>query len=172
MVQLEVNNSRIFYYYYLCGYKKLKLKIKIIKKVDPNANPCGTLLEAAKHQREMLTGLVVTSRVTHATPAAFSAHVTDRNDETNIALQQIGENPLGRTVDLLFGGGSCQFLPECREDGRNLLNEAKEKYNWTTVLYHDRQGFDNLKAEPGVLPAISVFSADVSILNIFFKKTF
>jgi alkaline phosphatase len=139
--------------------------------VDPNANPCGTLLEAAKHQREMLTGLVVTSRVTHATPAAFSAHVTDRNDETNIALQQIGENPLGRTVDLLFGGGSCQFLPECREDGRNLLNEAKEKYNWTTVLYHDRQGFDDLKAEPGVLPAISVFSADVSILNIFFKKT-
>ncbi|KAJ1651299.1 vacuolar alkaline phosphatase, partial [Coemansia sp. RSA 25] len=36
--------------------------------------PCGTVLEAAKLQRGMLTGLVATSRITHATPASFSAH--------------------------------------------------------------------------------------------------
>ncbi|KAG0280621.1 hypothetical protein BGZ97_009365, partial [Linnemannia gamsii] len=42
--------------------------------VDPTGNPCGTILEAAK-DLGMLTGVVVTSRITHATPAAFSAHV-------------------------------------------------------------------------------------------------
>jgi hypothetical protein len=34
---------------------------------------CGTVLEAAK-RKGMATGLVATSRITHATPASFSAH--------------------------------------------------------------------------------------------------
>ncbi|KAI9012702.1 alkaline-phosphatase-like protein [Phycomyces nitens] len=97
--------------------------------VDPNGNPCATILEAAK-QQGMKTGLVVTSRITHATPASFSAHVKDRDDENRIAEQQIGDSPLGRSVDLMMGGGYCHFLPKskggCRGDNRNLLEEAKE----------------------------------------------
>ena len=41
---------------------------------------CGTILEAAA-EIGLLTGLVVTSRITHATPASFSAHVLGRDDE-------------------------------------------------------------------------------------------
>ncbi|CAG8529187.1 15898_t:CDS:2 [Acaulospora colombiana] len=98
--------------------------------VNPEGSPCGTILEAAK-EIGMVTGLVVTSRITHATPASFSAHVVSRNLEYNIATQQIGDYPLGRNVDLMFGGGRCYFLPNssegsCRPDTRDVLSEAKK----------------------------------------------
>ncbi|CAO3646720.1 unnamed protein product [Cunninghamella blakesleeana] len=145
-----------------CGLKTYNRGIG----VDPKGNPCGTILESAKHQQQMKTGLVATSRITHATPASFSSHIKDRDNEDGIALQQIGENPLGRSLDLMFGGGYCHFLPKsnrpfgCRKDERDLLKEAKEKYNWKTVLYNDRQGWDQLSTNASdILPAISLFSS-------------
>ncbi|KAI8080743.1 alkaline-phosphatase-like protein [Gilbertella persicaria] len=133
--------------------------------VGPKKNPCGTVLESAKHSKNMLTGLVATSRITHATPASFSAHVQDRDNENAIAKQQIGDNPLGRSVDLMFGGGYCHFLPKtekggCRFDGRYLLEEAKSTYNWTTVIHNDKKMFDEIPIDAHVLPAISLFSSD------------
>lgn len=50
-----------------------------------------------------MTGLVVTTRITDATPAAFSSHVDQRFQEDMIAEQQLGEYPLGRMVDLIIG---------------------------------------------------------------------
>ena len=113
----------------------------------------------------MLTGLVATSRITHATPASFSAHVENRDNENAIAKQQVGDNPLGRSLDLMFGGGYCHFLPKtekhgCRFDGRHLFNEAKSTYNWTTVLYGDKQAYDQLPEDRSILPVISLFSPD------------
>ncbi|KAJ2756302.1 vacuolar alkaline phosphatase [Coemansia pectinata] len=93
--------------------------------------PCGTVLEAAKLQRGMYTGLVATSRITHATPASFSAHVTHRDMEDLIAEYQIGNYSLGPVVDLMFGGGRCHFMPNthanvsCRMDARDLWSEAQ-----------------------------------------------
>jgi alkaline phosphatase len=118
----------------------------------------------------MLTGLVATSRITHATPASFSAHVVDREREEKIAIQQVGDNPLGRSVDLMFGGGYCYFLPKsdkrsCRSDQRNLLDEAKARYDWTTVIYNNRTLFDAMPTDSTVLPAMSLFSFDVSKCN-------
>ncbi|KAI9321349.1 alkaline-phosphatase-like protein [Dichotomocladium elegans] len=105
--------------------------------VDPGRNPCATVLESAKHHRNKLTGLVATSRITHATPAAFSAHTVHRDKENDIAVQQIGDYPLGRSVDLMFGGGSCHFLPKhdrrsCRKDSRDLFSEASNAFGWKT----------------------------------------
>ncbi|KAL7331534.1 vacuolar alkaline phosphatase [Mucor circinelloides] len=133
--------------------------------VGPKKNPCGTVLESAKHAQGMLTGLVATSRITHATPASFSAHVQDRDNENAIARQQIGDNPLGRSVDLMFGGGYCHFLPKsekggCRSDSRHLLDEAAAKYNWTTVMYNSKEAFEALPSDESILPAISLFSSD------------
>jgi alkaline phosphatase len=65
------------------------------------------------------TGIVTTTRVTHATPAAFTAHVPDRNSEYEIAKQQI----LTTKPDLIFGGGKRFF--QNRPDNLNLLTEAK-----------------------------------------------
>ena len=51
-----------------------------------------------------LTGMVVTAKVTDATPACFASHVVNRAYENAIAEQLIGNGPLNRTLDLLFGG--------------------------------------------------------------------
>ena len=73
--------------------------------VDTLGRPVGTLLEAAK-LRGMATGVVVTSRFTHATPATFTAHVGSRAEEDAIALQQTRLAP-----DVMMGGGLRHFLP-------------------------------------------------------------
>ncbi|KAG0738362.1 hypothetical protein G6F16_010767 [Rhizopus arrhizus] len=130
--------------------------------VYPNKKPCGTVLESAKVHKNMLTGLVVTSRITHATPASFSAHVPSRDWEARIAEQQIGYGPLGRTVDLMFGGGSCEFLSNstkgsCRMDDRDLFTEAKEKFGWD-VKYGSREHLDELNEDGVQLPLMALFS--------------
>lgn len=126
--------------------------------------PCGTVLESAKLHHGMFTGLVATSRITHATPGAFSAHVDWRDKENKIAEQQIGYNPLGRTVDLMFGGGACQFLSNkteggCRADDRDLFAEAQEKFGWH--VKNSREEFDAIQADDP-LPLMSLFAPSVS----------
>ena len=84
---------------FACGIKTYNRGIG----VDPRGRACGTVLEAAK-RGGYVTGMVVTSKVTDATPACFASHVLDRDYENAIAEQLIGNGPLNRTVDLLFGG--------------------------------------------------------------------
>lgn len=119
--------------------------------VDPEKVACGTILEALKLQG-YLTGLVVTTRITDATPAAFSAHADYRFQEDLIAQHQLGQYLLGRMVDLIIGGGRCHFLPVseggCRQDSRNLIAEAQNA-NWSYV--GDRAGFDRLQGGNNVL---------------------
>lgn len=54
--------------------------------------------------------MVVTSHLTDATPASFASHIYDRDQEHKIALQLNGNQPLGRVVDLMFGGGLVYFM--------------------------------------------------------------
>ncbi len=94
--------------------------------VAPDETKYKTILEAAK-ENKMATGLVVTSRITHATPACFAAHVRHRDMERRIAPQLI-EN---EKVNVLFGGGRDYFLPRTvpggrRRDERNLIEEAQQ----------------------------------------------
>ncbi|KAF9192775.1 hypothetical protein BGZ51_004943 [Haplosporangium sp. Z 767] len=137
--------------------------------VDPKGVPCGTVLESAKAMG-MLTGLVVTSRVTHATPAAFSAHVVHRDMEDDIAVQQIGDYPLGRQVDLMLGGGRCFFLPNttdgsCRADDRDLIQDIKKnkKYGWKHLV-QNRAEFRKLIKEDDdkvlPLPVVGLFHSN------------
>ncbi|PVU97020.1 hypothetical protein BB561_000819 [Smittium simulii] len=126
--------------------------------VDDNKRPCGTILEAAK-SKGMLTGLVATSRITHATPASFSSHVIHRDMEDLIAEHQIGNYTLGRVIDLMFGGGKCFFLPNsdtesCRSDDRNLLKEAMAT-GFSTIHTID----ELKKIEPSsALPLLGLFT--------------
>ncbi len=75
----------------------------------------------------MKTGLIVTSYITHATPAAFVAKNINRNNYEDIALDFAQCDK----VDLLIGGGRKHFTK--REDGRNLINEMKNN-GWS---YYD-----------------------------------
>ncbi|TGZ84560.1 alkaline phosphatase-like protein [Ascodesmis nigricans] len=140
-----------------CALKSYNGAIAVL----PDGSPCGTVLEAAK-LAGYATGLVVTTRMTDATPACFSAHVNLRSEEDRIAEQQIGDYPLGRVVDLMLGGGRCHFLPNntdgsCRADNRDLVSEAQKKYGFSYV--GDRSGFDKIKKEgKATLPLLGLFA--------------
>ncbi|GBB95068.1 hypothetical protein RclHR1_02470012 [Rhizophagus clarus] len=129
--------------------------------VNPKKEPCGNILESAKYLG-LATGLVVTSRITDATPASFSAHVIHRNMESDIAVQQIGDNPLGRQVDLIIGGGRCFFLPNhtagsCRIDERDLVVESKKR---GFKFFSTRKEFDDLEPGKNNLPLLGLFTLD------------
>jgi alkaline phosphatase len=93
--------------------------------MDADLNIVFTILEEAKSRGKMV-GLVTTTQVTHATPAAFAAHIRNRNLMTDIAEQM-----LNAEVDVILGGGEDAFLPTTkigcfpeageRNDGRNLI---------------------------------------------------
>ncbi|KAF1352760.1 alkaline phosphatase-like protein [Lizonia empirigonia] len=129
--------------------------------VTPDHEPCGTVLEAAKKAGYM-TGLVVTTRITDATPACFAAHVNMRQEEDRIAEQMVGDYPLGRVVDLMFGGGRCHFVPNstvehsCRADDRDVVDLARKNgFNYI----EDRAGFDGLKGGANVdFPILGLFA--------------
>lgn len=96
-----------------------------------NGKAVSTLLELAKAGNRA-TGVVTTTRVTHATPAATYAHVCHRDAESDIIAQAVpggaGYNArLGGGLDVLMGGGGKFLLPKAsggkRADGRNLLQE-------------------------------------------------
>lgn len=97
--------------------------------------PVASVLEAAKMAGKAV-GIVATSRVTHATPAGFTAHNGSRND-TNEIMEDIVYNNL----DVVFGGGLRHLLPEDktyttsfgttysgkRTDGENLLDVLEDR---------------------------------------------
>jgi alkaline phosphatase len=128
-----------------------------------NGRPVPTLLELAK-QRGLAAGVVTTTSVTDATPAATYAHVCTRRLETDIAAAMVpggaGYNAaLGANgLDVVFGGGAQNFLPVAkggkRADGRDLLAElAARGYR---VASSSAQ-FNALAAQPQQ-PAIGLFA--------------
>lgn len=85
---------------------------------DLRYKPLANVLEGAKLLGKS-TGLVATSRVTHATPADFAAHVPSRAMENEIMEQLVHQD-----VDVVMGGGRRHLLPKDqkgkREDGEDL----------------------------------------------------
>ena len=140
-----------------CGHKSYNGAISVL----PDHTPCGTVLEAAKKAGYM-TGLVVTTRITDATPACFAAHVNKRAEEDRIAEQEIGDHPLGRVVDLMLGGGRCHFLPNttdgsCRGDDKDVISMAK--VNGFSYV-DDRKSFDGLNVGSSIkLPLLGLFAS-------------
>lgn len=101
----------------------------------PAYAPIASVLEAAK-MKGMSTGLVATSRITHATPAAFASHIHDRGMDNEIMEHLVYNN-----IDVVFGGGKRHLLPgnRCRNavsggkrtDCENLLDVLYDRdYQW------------------------------------------
>ncbi|WP_354486055.1 alkaline phosphatase [Paenibacillus sp. PvP094] len=97
--------------------------------VDNDHTEVKTVLEQAKENGKS-TGLVATSEITHATPAAFGAHDISRKNMDAIADDYYDELINGEhKVDVLLGGGKTNFV---RED-RDLTNEfEKAGYSYVT----------------------------------------
>lgn len=88
-----------------------------------------TLVEDAM-QKGKMTGLITTTYLTHATPAAFGAHETSRNN-----LNEIASDYLNQTLpNVLFGGG-----------GNGLSVESTESAGYEVAV--DSTGFAELQTE-------------------------
>ncbi len=137
-------------------------------------NDCGkskgtdvtTLWEMAE-DAGLSTGVVTTTRITHATPAATYAHTPGRDWEADsdmpaiakaegckdIADQLVHWNH-GDGFEVILGGGRQKFFtphevdPEDanargeRGDRRNLVEEWKTRYQGDATYVWNRQGFD------------------------------
>ena len=123
-----------------------------------------TLMEMAE-DAGMATGVVTTTSVTHATPAATYAHSADRDWESDANLsakaraegcadiaRQLIEWPHGDGFEVIFGGGRAHLTPKTsadvefpdrngrRNDGRDLIAEWRAKTKGAYVW--NKQGFD------------------------------
>lgn len=92
--------------------------------VDADGQPRTSVLEAAM-AADKSTGLVTTTSIVDATPAAFGAHHTDRGASGLIARQMAEKG-----IDVLMGGGRAAFRPEAQADGVDLLARLRETYTY------------------------------------------
>ncbi len=103
--------------------------------VDTTNAALPTVLERAK-QAGKAVGLVTTSSVTDATPAAFAAHVDDRSQQQQIARQYLQESE----PDVILGGGRRFWVLTEEEDSEDLTKRAREQgYAYLT----DRSDLDS-----------------------------
>ena len=84
--------------------------------LDNDKSKTETVLERAKKVGKS-TGLVATSEITHATPAAYGAHNVSRKN-----MAEIADDYFDDQVDVLLGGGSELFA---RKD-RDLVKEFSQ----------------------------------------------
>lgn len=120
------------------------------------------------------SGLVTTARVTHASPAGVYAHTANRNWENDFSVKsnncstdlnpdiavQLLENPEGRNLKVVFGGGRGEFRdvnardeegrPGFRTDGRDLIKEwlsLKRDHGQTSKYVWSKKGLNNINLE-------------------------
>ena len=99
--------------------------------MDSGNNELENLTETLD-QYGFVSSLLATSEVTHATPAAFAAHVDLRWKTDEISAQMMQSK-----VATFLGGGRHFFLPEemdgKRKDERNLLEEVSASHTLLTT---------------------------------------
>lgn len=97
---------------------------------DPNEHPrVETVTEMLKRSRDMAIGVVTTSEIQDATPAAVWAHTRRRSEYAAIMDQALTDEQM---PDVLLGGGRAFLLPQGapgsrRTDTRNLIDEFRAK---------------------------------------------
>lgn len=92
--------------------------------VGPDSLPRESVVEAAM-ERGMSTGLLTTTAIVDATPAAFGAHHVSRGASGEIARQMVSKG-----ITVLMGGGRAAFRPEAQPDSRDLLSEVRATYTY------------------------------------------
>ncbi|MBP2626606.1 MAG: alkaline phosphatase [Firmicutes bacterium] len=87
--------------------------------------PVASVLEGAKLKGKS-AGIVATSNIQHASPAAYSAHCPDRSNYEEIAKQQVHLN-----IDVVLGCGKQYLIPKeqggTRFDNENMIDLLKAK---------------------------------------------
>lgn len=112
--------------------------------ITPTGDSLLSLMDYAKSAGKA-NGFVVTSAVTHATPASFYAHQNSRNNTDEIAIDLIH-----KPIDFWMGGGMESFGE--RKDKQNLL-EVLRVSNYTVIksldeLKQQKLPVNNQEVEP------------------------
>ena len=131
-----------------------------------------TIAEIAKSDG-MAIGVVTTTRITHATPAAVYGHAWSRNWEgadknypaaaratgcADLATQLVDfGGRSGGGLDVVLGGGLARFQPATRDDGADLIAKWQARFP-TGQFVSDASGFRGLKASSG--PVLGLFTKD------------
>ena len=92
--------------------------------IRPDLSHAESLLELAQ-RKGMATGVVVTTYLQHATPAAFYAHIDSRHK-----LAEISEQLLRSNLDVAIGGGMAFFEERYgnKDEAQKAITEAGFAY--------------------------------------------
>ncbi|XP_049779154.1 membrane-bound alkaline phosphatase-like [Schistocerca cancellata] len=156
-VDAQVADSACSSTAYLCGVKANTGTMGVTAAVrrgdcraqNNTANHVDSILKWAQAAGKA-TGIVTTSRVTHASPGGGYAHIADREWENDADVSAAGADPAvcpdiasqlvtaepGRNLKVIMGGGRREFRPKTsddeeeggkgrRKDGRDLIEEWK-----------------------------------------------
>ena len=97
------------------GYKTKNRYLSL----DPDKKILDTIVEML-HEKGYASGIVATSSVTHATPAALYAHIDSRYEYKNIANQLVNSS-----IDIALGGGKEFFDLNKINDTHYVLTEKE-----------------------------------------------
>ena len=129
-----------------CGVKTnygvLGMDAETVRSDSLTGHAATSILEQAE-QAGYATGLVTTTAIQHATPAAFYTHRPDRD-----WMELITGDIVGKNIEVILGGGREYFIPRDtideeggrsqRTDSRNLIEEMT---NQGYVYVYDAAGF-------------------------------
>lgn len=114
---------------YMTGHKTAVNAIGVYADRTPDSldDPkVETIAEALRRQTGKSIGIVATSEIEDATPAAVVSHTRNRNDKADVVGMLLGVKP-----DVLLGGGSAYFLPQAtagskRKDDKDYVKLFKD----------------------------------------------
>lgn len=158
---------------YFCGVKNNMGTIGVnanVKKSQCIVEEADNVYSIAKWAQNAgkSTGIVTTTRVTHASPAGAYAHTSNRDWEDNSAIEekcrniyetnvkdiahQLIHSEEGKKIKVILGGGRKHFINSSdiddegrrgsRTDGRNLINEwltARDQKGKAQYVSHNQQ---------------------------------
>ena len=106
-----------------------------------------TLVELAE-KKGMATGIISTTRLTHATPASFASHNGNRNAENEIAYDFLDSG-----VDFFAGGGLRHFIPQSYPldskdySGASIKSKRTDEIN--LVSEFENKGYETFTGKEG-----------------------
>ena len=117
-----------------CGYKGNRKYLGL----DYKKNEVQNIVEYAK-SKGMKAGVVTSESIVDATPAAFTIHAPNRDDESKIAQLQIEKS----VADIIIGGGKAMYDKAFKNDKyKQMLTDNNITYatTWDEVNQYNNQG--------------------------------
>lgn len=149
-VDYQVADSACSATAYLCGVKANEGTIGVTAEVA--RDECSTMNNQSNHVDSIArwsqlagkaTGIVTTTRITHASPSGAYAHTAERDWECDANVENAGMNATecldiasqlifgetGKNVNVILGGGRKKFIPKDQQDEENKDGERLDGIN-------------------------------------------